>query len=67
MLFSISKLSFPKVHGELMPMIGVIKGVITHKDQTKSNPLARLNGYAPKELPAPKHGSKMNRGEKSTS
>ena len=67
MLFSISKLSFPKIHGELMPMIGVIKGVITRKDQTKSNPLARVKVYTPKELPASKHGSKMNRGNKSRS
>ena len=40
MLFSISKI-FPKVEGQLMPMTGVITGVVTPKDKTKSNPVAR--------------------------
>ena len=42
MLFSISKHSFPKMEGELMPMTGVISGVVTPKGKTKSKPLARL-------------------------
>ena len=42
MLFSISKHSFPKIQGQLMPMTGVISRVITPKDKTTSNPLARL-------------------------
>ena len=41
-LFSISKDSFPRIQGQLMPMTGVISGVTTPKDKTKSNPLARL-------------------------
>ena len=41
MLFSISKQSFPKLPGHLMPMAGVISGVVTSKDKTKSNPLGR--------------------------
>ena len=42
MLFSILKHSFPRIQGQLMPMTGVISGVVTPKDKTKSNPLARL-------------------------
>ena len=42
MVFNISKHSFPKMHGQLMPMTRVITGVVTPKDKTKSNPLARL-------------------------
>ena len=41
MLFSISKQSFPTLPGKLMSMTGVISGVVTPKDKTKSNPLAR--------------------------
>ena len=33
---------FPRIHGQLMPMTGVINGVLTPKDKTKSNPFARL-------------------------
>ena len=40
MLFSISKQSFPKLPGQQMPMTGVISGVVTAKDKTKSNHLA---------------------------
>ena len=40
MLFSISKQIFSKI--QQMPMTGVISGVITPKDKTKSNPLAIL-------------------------
>ena len=42
MLFSISKYSFPRIQGQLMPMTGVISGTVTPKDKTKSNPLARV-------------------------
>ena len=42
MLFRISKHSFPKMQGELMPMAGVISGGVTPKDKTRSNPFARL-------------------------
>ena len=43
MFFSISKYSFPKIQGQLiMLMIEVISGVVTPKDKTKSNFLARL-------------------------
>ena len=42
MLFSLSKHSLPIIKGQLMPMTGVISGVATLKDKTKSNPLARL-------------------------
>ena len=42
MLFSISKHSFPRIQGQLMRMTGFISGVVTPKDKTKSNPLARL-------------------------
>ena len=42
MLFNISKHSFAKIQGQLMPMTGVISGVVTLKDKTRSNPLARL-------------------------
>ena len=38
MLFSISKQTFSKIQGQLMPMIGVV----TPKDKTELNPLARL-------------------------
>ena len=41
MFFSISKQSYPKLLGQLIPMTGVISEVVTHKDETKSNPLAR--------------------------
>ena len=70
-----------------MLMTGVISGVVTPKDKTKSNTLANqkvrsitksvvrfysfpvsLRGaFAPKELPVLKHGTKMNRGNKSAS
>ena len=36
MLCSISKQSFPKLLGQLMPRTGVISGVVTPKDKTKS-------------------------------
>ena len=42
MLFSISKHSFLRIQGQLMPMTGVISGVVTPIDKTKLNPLARL-------------------------
>ena len=42
MLFSISKDSFPKMQVQVMPMTGVISGVIKPKNKTKSNSLARL-------------------------
>ena len=42
MLLSISKDSFPRIQGQLMPMTRVISGVVTPKDKTKSNPTARL-------------------------
>ena len=42
MLFSVSKHSLPKTQGQLMPMTGIIRGVVTRKDMTKSKPLARL-------------------------
>ena len=35
------KESFLNVPGQLMPMAGVISGVVTHKDKMKSNPLGR--------------------------
>ena len=35
MLFGISKQTFLKISGELMPMTGVISGVITPKDKVK--------------------------------
>ena len=38
MLFSISKQTFPKLQGKLMPITGVTSGVVTAKDKTKSNP-----------------------------
>ena len=31
-----------KIQGQIMPMTGFISGVVTPKDKTKSNPLARL-------------------------
>ena len=40
MLFSISKQPYPTLPGQLMTMTGVISGVVTAKDKTKSNPLA---------------------------
>ena len=43
MLFSISKHSFPNIQGQLMPMTEVISGLVTPKDKTKSNPLAKLD------------------------
>ena len=42
MLLNISKHSFPRMQGQLMPITGVTNGVITPEDKTKSNPLARL-------------------------
>ena len=42
MLLSISKHSFSRIQGQLMPMTGVISGVVTPKDKNKSNHLARL-------------------------
>ena len=42
MLFSVSKHSLPKTQGQLMSMTGIISGVVTRKDMTKSKPLARL-------------------------
>ena len=72
-----------------MPMTEVISGVVTPRDKTKSNPLARLKlrifsisvvsfyslsqchydeeVYTPNEVSASKHGSKINRGNKSAS
>ena len=42
MLLSLSKHSFPRIQGQLMPMTAVKSRVVTPKDETKSNPLARL-------------------------
>ena len=42
MLFSISKHYFPKIKAQVMPMTGVVSGVVTPKDKTKPNPFARL-------------------------
>ena len=42
MLFSISKQAFPKIEANLMPITRVTSAVVTPKDKTKSNPLARL-------------------------
>ena len=42
MLFSRSKQTFPKTEANLMSMTRVTSGVVTPKDNTKSNPLARL-------------------------
>ena len=42
MMLSISTHTFPRTHAQLMPMTGVISGVVKTKDKTKSNPLARL-------------------------
>ena len=42
MLFSISKQTFPKIEGHLMPMTGVISDVVTPEDKTKSNHLGSL-------------------------
>ena len=42
MLFNVSKHSFPRIQGQLMPMTGVISGVVTPKDKINSNPIARL-------------------------
>ena len=42
MLFRIWKQTFPKIQCQLMPMTGVIIGVVTPKDKTKSNPFAKL-------------------------
>ena len=41
MLYSISKQSFPKLTGQLMPITVVISEVVTPTGKTKSNPLAR--------------------------
>ena len=76
MIFSVSEQSFPKLPGQLIPMTGLISGVVTPKDKTKSNPLARekvrilsksVVVFTPKRLPASKHGCKINRDNKSTS
>ena len=42
MLLRISKHTFRKIKGQLIPMTGVISGVVTPKDKTKSEPLDRL-------------------------
>ena len=42
MSFSASKHSFPRIQGQLMPITEVISGVVTPRDKTKSNHLARL-------------------------
>ena len=42
MLLSISKHTFRGIKGQVMPMTGVISGLLTPKGKTKSNPLARL-------------------------
>ena len=39
MLFSILTQSFSKLTGQVMPMTGVISGVVTPKDKAISNPL----------------------------
>ena len=41
MLFSISKQSFSKLAGKVMPVTGVLSSVITLRDKTKSNILPR--------------------------
>ena len=41
MLFSILNKSFPKLERQLIPVTGVISGVVPPKDKSKSNPLAR--------------------------
>ena len=51
MLFTISRQTFPKIQGQLMPMTGVISGVIIPTDKTKSNLLAIIKvGIFPKSL-----------------
>ena len=42
MLLSISNHSFRRIKVQLMPMTGVISGLVTAKGKTKSNPLTRL-------------------------
>ena len=42
MLLCISKHSFRRLKGQVMPMAGVISGLVRAKGKTKSNPLARL-------------------------
>ena len=42
MFFSISKQSFTKLPGQLMPMNGVTSEVVTPRVKTKSNLLANL-------------------------
>ena len=42
MLLSISKHSFRRIKVEVMPMTGVISGLVTPKGKTNSNPLATL-------------------------
>ena len=37
-----SNYCLPRIQGKLMPMTGVISGVVAPKDKTKSNPLARM-------------------------
>ena len=44
MLFSMSEETVPKIQGQLMPITWVISGVVTLKDRTKSNHLARIKG-----------------------
>ena len=41
MLFIISKQTFPKLQGQLMPMTGIISGAVMSKHKTKSNPFAK--------------------------
>ena len=85
MLFGISKLTPQKLPIQSILMTGVISGVVTPKDKTKSNCPANqkvrsktesgvsfqsfqvsLRGaLTPKQLPALKHGTKMNRDNKS--
>ena len=42
MLLSISKHSFRRINVQLMPMTGVISGLVTAKGKNKSNPMIRL-------------------------
>ena len=42
MLLSIRKHSFSRIQGQLTHMNGVISGIATPKDKTKSNPLNRI-------------------------
>ena len=87
MLFGISKSTSQKLPIQSMLMTGVISGVVTLKDKTKSNPLVNqkvrsitksvvsfksfpvsLRGpFVPLKLPALKHVTIINRGNKSAS